>query len=226
MVIDDAVTAAGYQAEEPAVLAANVSESAPEPAGEGSVVSSENTPRELRDPPASLVVPFAPTQIFVPDAEVNTTVDPRPATEEFNPFLGGVVRTFPVPDGPFTTVWWDEGPRPGDDGLAVILGHTRTPRAAVFNDLPGLTQGAQVALSGLTDDGEAVVARYVVEKVVTGISKTDEEALRDVLVSPPERVDLALITCSGVVDERLSSRTDNTVVFASLVGMYPDTGDG
>ena len=153
---------------------------------------------------------------------VNTTVKARPSTTEFNPFLGQDALTFPVPDDAFTTVWWDEGPLPGDGGLAIILGHARTPRAAVFNDLPDVGEGATMGLTGRTADGKAVAGRYRVDQVVTGISKTDADALRAVLDNPPAGSTLALITCSGAIDEVLSSRVDNTVVFATLIGMYSD----
>ena len=36
----------------------------------------------------------------------------------------------------------------------------------------------------------------------------------------PAGATLALITCSGDIDETLSSHEDNTVVFATLEGMY------
>lgn len=216
----DALAAGQHRAETPPVLDEELyGPSSPE--GDGSVpaLTTENSPRDQRDPSPRAVVPFTPDQIFIPEADVNTTVDPRPATNVYNEFIGDVVLTFPVPDGPFTTVWWDEGPKPGDGELAVILGHARSPRAAVFNELLDLEEGASLALTGATDEGEGVAARYRVEQVVSGISKTDAAALRAVLDSPPPDATLALITCSGTLDEVLSSRTDNTVVFASLTTM-------
>lgn len=131
-----------------------------------------------------------------------------------------MVATFPVPGGPNTTVWWEEGPMPGSDGVAVVLGHTRASGSAVFDDLPDLTSGAPLGITGRSPDGTEVVARYVVADVVTGISKSDPDALRAVLGSPPSGAALALITCSGEIDGDLSSREDNTVVFATLEAMY------
>ncbi|MCA1783447.1 MAG: class F sortase [Dermatophilaceae bacterium] len=161
-----------------------------------------------------------PERIDLPAAGVSTIVEPAPATEELNAFTGEVVSTFPVPGGPFTTVWWEEGPRPGEDGLAVILGHTRAAGAAVFNDLPVIDAGAPLGVTGRTDAGDEVVARYVVSEVVTAIPKEDAVALRAVLDAPPPGATLALITCSGEVDAELDSREDNTVVFATLEGAY------
>jgi hypothetical protein len=166
------------------------------------------------------ISPITPERIDLPSAGVSTIVEPAPATEAVHPFTGEVVPTFPVPGGPFTTVWWEEGPRPGEDGLAVILGHTRAAGAAVFNDLPLLSPGAAFGVTGRTDTGEPVVARYIVTEVVTGIPKSDESALRAVLDDPPTGAALALITCSGEVDEARSAREDNTVVFAVLDGVY------
>jgi len=163
---------------------------------------------------------IVPERIDLPAADISTIVEPAPATEELNAFTGDVVATFPVPGGPFTTVWWEEGPRPGEDGLSVILGHTRASGAAVFNELPNLGAGDPLGVSGRTDGDEEVVARYLVSEVVTAIPKSDPAALRAVLDAPPAGATLALITCSGEVDATLSSREDNTVVFATLEGVY------
>lgn len=170
----------------------------------------------MRLPTTALV----PARIDLPDAGISTVVEPARATDELNAFTGEVVATFPVPGGPFTTVWWEEGPRPGEDGIAVVLGHTRASRPAVFNDLLEIEPGAPVGITGSTTDGEEVVARYVVSEVVTEIAKEDPTALRAVLDSAPPGATLALITCSGDVDEDRSSREDNTVVFAELEGIY------
>ncbi|MGA8046414.1 MAG: class F sortase, partial [Dermatophilaceae bacterium] len=181
------------------------------------------TPAVIADPGAGSPVatgPITPTRIHVPAIGVRTIVEPAPATEELNPFTGEVVSTFPVPGGPHTTVWWEEGPMPGSDGLAVVLGHARTSGSAVFDDLPDLAVGAPIGVTGRSSDGTEVVARYVVADVVTGISKSDPDALRAVLAASPSGAALALITCSGEIDGELSSREDNTVVFATLEAMY------
>lgn len=164
--------------------------------------------------------PIDPTHLHLPDAGVNTIVEPAPATDELNPFTGAVDWTYPVPGGPFTTVWWQEGPRPGGDGLAVILGHARSAGPAVFNDLPKLAPGAELGLSGRGEAAEPVVARYLVTEVVTEIPKADPSALRAVLDAAPAGATLALITCSGELDQDVSARSDNTVVFATLEATY------
>jgi sortase (surface protein transpeptidase) len=180
-------------------------------------------PAVVVDPGAGSPVatePMTPTRIHVPAIDVSTIVEPAPATQDLNPFTGDVVSTYPVPGGPHTTVWWEEGPMPGQDGLAVVLGHTRASGAAVFDDLPELEAGEPIGLTGRTPDGEEVVARYVVDEVVTGISKSDPDALRTVLANAPPGAGLALITCSGEIDGELSAREDNTVAFARLDAMY------
>jgi len=161
-----------------------------------------------------------PERIDIPDAKVNTIVEPAAASERVNPFTGETVLTFPVPGGPFTTVWWEEGPAPGEDGMAVILGHTRSKGASVFEHLADLDEGAAIGVSGLTESGETVVARFIVTSVVTEIPKSDDSALRSVLDTAPADTGLALITCGGEVDQILSSHSDNTVVFATLDAVY------
>ena len=164
---------------------------------------------------------IVPQRIDIPAAEVNTIVEPAKASERLNSFTGEMALTFPVPGGPFTTVWWEEGPAPGENGLAVVLGHTRASAASVFGRLTHLSEGDVVGISGVTRGGEAVVARYLVSTVVTDIPKSDDSALRSVLDSAPGDATLALITCGGEVDHVLSSHSSNAVVFATLEGMYP-----
>ena len=161
-----------------------------------------------------------PERIDIPEADVNTIVEPAKATEQLNRFTGEVVLTFPVPGGPFTTVWWEEGPAPGEDGLAVVLGHTRAKAASVFGQLADLRGGEVIGITGRTAQGEKVVARYLVTEVVTDIPKSDDRALRSVLDSAPGGATLALITCGGEVDQVLASQTENAVVFATLEGVY------
>lgn len=163
---------------------------------------------------------IVPQRIDIPAAEVNTIVEPAKASEQLNRFTGELALTFPVPGGPFTTVWWEEGPAPGEDGLAVVLGHTRASAASVFGNLADLTAGDVVGISGVTRGGEAVVARYLVRTVVADIPKADDSALRSVLDGAPGDATLALITCGGEVDHVLSSHSSNAVVFATLEGMY------
>lgn len=180
-------------------------------------------PTLLLDPAqAKSIAPVAisPERIVVEAAGVNTIIEPAQASEQLNRFTGNVVSTFPVPGGPFTTVWWEEGPAPGESGLAVILGHSRGQSSSVFGDLPDLEAGAVVGVVGSSAADDEVVARYLVTQVVTDIPKDDEGALRAVLDAAPVGATLALITCSGDIDETLSSHEDNTVVFATLEGMY------
>ena len=153
---------------------------------------------------------------------MNTIVEPAGALDALNPHTGQVVPTFPVPGGPFTTVWWQEGAAPGDDGMAVILGHARSGRAAVFNELGSLEPGDVVGVPGVNPTGQDVVARYLVSEVVAQVSKADPKALPHVLARAPGGAVLALITCSGDVDSELESFTDNTVIFATLEGVYAE----
>lgn len=182
-----------------------------------------HTPRVVEHPDDGrqlLRAAIVPERIDIPAADVNTIVEPASASEELNRFTGEVALTFPVPGGPFTTVWWEEGPAPGGEGLAVVLGHTRAAGASVFGELADLTGGEAIGITGRTGLGEQVVARYLVSSVVTDIPKADDQALRAVLDNAPSGATLALITCGGELDQVLSSQTENAVIFATLEGMY------
>ncbi|MDO5502606.1 MAG: sortase [Actinomycetia bacterium] len=165
--------------------------------------------------------PLTPDQIVIPASNVNTVVTPASAVLQPAGSSGQPVLSFPVPDSAWTTVWWQDGPAPGADGLAVILGHAQGQRSTAFGAVADLREGAVIGIMGASE-GEHVVADYRVLTVVTGVAKADANALRAVLDDAPEGAALALITCSGEIDEALGSHRDNTVVFATLSGMYDD----
>jgi sortase (surface protein transpeptidase) len=107
--------------------------------------------------------------------------------------------------------WYDEGPRPGQPGPAVILGHVdSTAGPAVFYRLVELRPGDIVRV-GLADRRVlsfrvARIARYPKDKFPT-----------EAVYFPTLNRELRLITCGGSFDQAVRSYRDNVVVYATLI---------
>ncbi len=122
--------------------------------------------------------------------------------------------TLEVPEGPDydKAAWFEESPRPGAVGPAVLEGHVDSAEngPSVFYRLGDLRVGDEIAVT--RDDGSTVTFRV---DDVRSYPKDDFPTL-DVYgnTTGPE---LRLITCGGEFDRAAGHYVDNTVVFASLV---------
>jgi hypothetical protein len=104
--------------------------------------------------------------------------------------------------------WFTGGPRPGEPGAAVVLGHYDSPWGkAVFYRLSRLRPGQRVVVE--RRDGSRVTFR--VQRI--GQFRTDRFPVRQVYW-PTLRPELRLITCSGPYLHDRGRYRDNTVVFA------------
>lgn len=103
------------------------------------------------------------------------------------------------------TAWYDEGPRPGASGPAVVVAHVRGPDGAdVFADLGDLAVGDTV-----TTFDSLGSTTFVVER----IEQVGKEALPyDRIWTDSDDVLLRLITCAGTPGPQ--GFPDNTVVYA------------
>ncbi len=102
--------------------------------------------------------------------------------------------------------WFREGPRPGEVGAAVVLGHVDSASGpGVFMELSKITEGAEVVVS--TDTGDV---RFVADRVEQ-VPK-DEFPTGAVYSSVPEPA-LRLITCGGSFDRSTGHYRDNVVVY-------------
>jgi sortase (surface protein transpeptidase) len=116
-----------------------------------------------------------------------------------------------VPKDWDTAGWYDGGPRPGQPGPAVILGHVDSRTGpAVFYRLRALRPGDIVRV-GLADGRKLVfrvqrVERYPKDKFPT-----------EAVYFPTLNRELRLITCGGEFDYASRSYRDNIVVYATLV---------
>ena len=107
--------------------------------------------------------------------------------------------------------WYQLGPRPGERGPAVIVGHVDSRQGpAVFFRLGQLSQGDRIVVGR---DGGAAVA-FAVERV----ERHAKESLPvgRIWNSTSQPV-LRLITCGGSFDRSTGHYRDNVIVYAKLV---------
>lgn len=143
--------------------------------------------------------PGKPTSFAIPSLGVDASIEPVTATENGIevPRIG-------------RAGWYDAGPRPGEPGRAVLIGHLDgKTMPGVFQHVPELPNGAQIVVR----DSEGKVHRFAVVGKVQ-VEKTAFPA--SAVYGPSERPVLVLITCGGVYvpGEGYSS---NVIVYARLV---------
>ena len=109
--------------------------------------------------------------------------------------------------------WYAGGPRPGDLGSAVILGHvdSKFDGPAVFYRLRELRRGDQIKV--VRADGSVV--RFTVDRTEQ-YPKTRFPT--DDVYYPTGAPRLRLVTCGGTFDYQRHSYRSNVIVFASLAG--------
>ncbi|MET9558384.1 class F sortase [Streptomyces sp. NPDC006645] len=117
-----------------------------------------------------------------------------------------------VPKDPARVGWWSDGPRPGDPGAVVIVGHVDSATGpGAFHGLSSLRPGDKITLRR-ADGGDAT---YTVQ----ALRQYEKDALPDSQVyatSGPSA--LRLITCGGTYDRGRGEYRDNLVVYATTSG--------
>jgi sortase (surface protein transpeptidase) len=114
-----------------------------------------------------------------------------------------------VPTSPDSAGWYREGPRPGQPGPAVLLGHVDSRTGpGVFHNLARLPRGAVIAVDRA--DGSTVEFR------VTGVSRVPKVSFpTDLVYAPTLEPALRLVTCGGSFDRKRRSYRDNVIAFAA-----------
>lgn len=152
--------------------------------------------RSIREVPA---VPV-PRRLRIPKLGVDTLLEQLGRRTD---------RTVEVPRNWQRAGWYREGPRPGEPGSAVVLGHVDSPQGpAVFSGLARLPRGARIHIDRA--DGSTVTFR------VTRV----EEHLRsdfptELVYLPTLDRELRLITCAGRYIRSRGGYQSNVVVFAT-----------
>jgi hypothetical protein len=106
--------------------------------------------------------------------------------------------------------WYKLGPRPGDPGSAVILGHVDSTRGpAVFFRLRELRRGDEIKVTR----ADRSSARFVVERT----AQYDKQRFpTDEVYYPTLTSALRLVTCGGQFDTSTGHYRSNIIVFATL----------
>ncbi|HEY6748004.1 MAG TPA: class F sortase [Mycobacteriales bacterium] len=116
-----------------------------------------------------------------------------------------------LPERPEDAGWFKGGPRPGQPGPAVIIGHVDWDKSpAVFFRLREMKPGDSVYVDRV--DGSAQEFRVTQVRQVA----KDDFPTADVY-APDLAASLRLITCGGRFDHGARNYVDNVIVFASPV---------
>jgi Sortase domain len=142
----------------------------------------------------------APVRLRVPDLGIDSRL------ESLGQSADGTVA---VPERADVAGWYADGPRPGQRGPAVILGHVDSRAGpGIFMDLSRLSRGAVVHVDRA--DGSTVTFRVT---TVSRVPKTHFPT--DEVYGPTLQPTLRLITCGGSFDQARRSYRDNVIVFAT-----------
>ena len=119
-------------------------------------------------------------------------------------------RTIEVPTDYAVAGWFAEGPRPGQAGPAVILGHLDSETGpAVFYRLAGIAPGATISVQRA--DGSSIGFR------VTGVEHVPKTRFpTEEVYAPSLQPSLRLVTCGGRFDRTSGHYDDNVIVYAEL----------
>lgn len=143
-----------------------------------------------------------PVRLKIPSLKVNAVVERIGLTS---------AKEVEVPKGHGHVGWYKLGPKPGDEGSAVIDGHfaRKTSGWAVFNDLYKLRKGDKLSIQ----DSNGKVLNFVVQS----------SRIYDVNAHPSEVYvsdsgsHLNLVTCIGTWINSLHGFNKRLVVFTDLV---------
>ena len=114
-----------------------------------------------------------------------------------------------IPKGPDEVAWFNLGPRPGENGSAVIDGHFgwKNNIPAVFDNLYKLKKGDKIYIE---DDAGKTITFVVIE---IGLYNQNGDA-SNVFGSNDEKAHLNLITCEGIWNATQKSYSNRLVVFS------------
>lgn len=120
--------------------------------------------------------------------------------------------TVEVPKNPAQAGWFGRGPKPGEPGPSVILGHRDSKQGpAVFYRLQDLARGDRIAVQ-LSDSS---VAHYEVVQIAQYAN--EDFPAQKVYADSNGRPALNLVTCGGKYDREAGGYQSNVVVYATYL---------
>lgn len=140
-----------------------------------------------------------PVYLKIPSIEVDAPIE----------YVGLTSRgAMDVPEGPAEVAWFNLGPRPGENGSAVMAGHYgwRNNTPAVFDDLHKLRVGDKI----FVEDADGAIMTFVVREMKT---YGKDEIVPDVFSSSDGKAYLNLVTCTGTWNKVEKTRSSRLVVF-------------
>lgn len=140
-----------------------------------------------------------PVRIKIPKINVDAILEHVGLTSR-----GGV----DIPEGPVNAAWFKFGPRPGDPGNAIIIGHYgwKNNIVAVFDNIYKLVKGDKVYI----EDEDGKIITFIVRESRSYNPEADSSF---VFVSNDDKSHLNLITCEGIWNKALKSYSKRLVVF-------------
>jgi hypothetical protein len=142
----------------------------------------------------------APVRLRIPSIDVDSGLEELGRAAD---------QSIEVPRQPSSAGWWAGGPRPGQVGPAVILGHVDAKTGpAVFFRLGELGAGAEV----LVERTDGTTARFLVTRLAR---YQKSEFPSELVYYPTLEPELRLVTCGGPFDPSTGHYRDNLVVFAA-----------
>lgn len=145
--------------------------------------------------------PTLPVQIQIPKINVSATIESVGLTSD------GAVD---VPKVPANAAWYNIGPRPGEKGSAVIVGHYGSRKngdGSVFDNINTLKKGDKLYVK----NAKGAIITFIVKET----KKYDPDAIAiDVFNSNDGKSHLNLITCEGIWNKISKSYSRRLVVFA------------
>ena len=163
----------------------------------------------------NILVPLTTNTAFYEKEELNYKLPVRIKIQRINvdaavQYVGITsLGSMGVPEGPDDVAWFNLGPRPGENGSAVIAGHSgwKDGIPAVFDNLYKLRKGDEIYI----EDKKGNTTTFVVHELKTyGLN----EDASDVFISNDEKAHLNLVTCTGDWNKINKSHSDRLVVFA------------
>ena len=180
-----------------------------DPAAGARPTSTAATPKQVPDPAADQFKSVRTYATVAPPARVRI-----PAIDLVTPPLEQLGRmpadkSIALPSRPERAGWFKDGPRPGQPGPAVIIGHVDWDHGpAVFFRLRDMKPGETVYV----DRADGSTQEFTVT-VVRQVAKSDFPT--DDVYAPDLQASLRLITCGGQFDHQAHNYLDNVIVFAS-----------